>query len=208
MCNAGQTTIEKFETGRPDMRILVEGINPEPWTAPLLAKKIVGRKMVPIAYPKAELKIYKEAISETVTAALQEAGVPLPVFPKGTLLIVEFFFWRQLEQYRSLESGRLVTPKQPDTTNMTKSTEDALQKVLYHNDVHNRVTSGHLVECGAEVEPRILVMATVAKKVALDYGNVMARDLQRTGTPDSTKTVWMDGHGTPTPPQVEATRFA
>jgi Holliday junction resolvase RusA-like endonuclease len=188
------------------VRILVEGINPEPWTAPLLAKKIVGRKMVPIAYPKEELKIYKEAISETVAAALQEAGVPLPVFPKGTLLVVEFFFWRQLEQYRSLETGRLVTPQQPDTTNMIKATEDALQKVLYHNDNHNRITSGHLVECGPEVEPRIMVMVNVARPAALEFGNVIWNDSKKTGTPDSTKTVWING--TPTPPQVEATRFA
>ena len=173
------------------MRLLIEGINPMPWTAPQLGTKRVGGKVVPITFPKAELAEYQEAIHDTVASAVMEKGLQAPVFAKGTLLICEFFFWRQLESYNSLATGRKVTPKQPDVTNMLKATEDALQGVIYHNDTNNRVVSGHLVECGPEVEPRIMLIVNVARQPAINFGNLLAQEVLKKGTPDRTKTVWI-----------------
>lgn len=139
------------------MRLLIEGINPEPWRAGKLMTKVVARKAVPIQFKDQGTAAYQEAVHETVAGALAELGVPLPIYPKGTLLRVYFSFWRQIEQYTSLTTGRKVTPNQPDTSNMVKATEDALQGLLFFNDRDNRICQGNLVQVGPDVEPAIMI---------------------------------------------------
>lgn len=138
------------------MRILVEGINPQPWRAGKFGKKRVGGKLISILIKDEGTAAYQEGLHEAVTGALAELQVPLPVFPKGTLLRVKFTYWYQIEQFRNLNTGRITTPKQPDTSNLTKATEDALQGLMYHNDKDNRSTWGELVYIGTE-EPRVLI---------------------------------------------------
>jgi len=155
------------------MRFLIEGINPEPWTAPGLGTKTVGRRRVPITFPNPNMKAYQEAIHETVAQALEALKTPVPLFAKGTLLGITFYYWRQLEQFVKLDTGRKVTPKQPDVTNMNKATEDALQGLLYFNDKDNRLVTGQLVDVGPDVVPRIMILVREYDSILLDRMSVV-----------------------------------
>jgi Holliday junction resolvase RusA-like endonuclease len=139
------------------MILLIEGINPQPWMAGKLSTKRAGHRVLPIQFKDENLRVYQEALHESAAEALSRLEAPLPLFPKGTLLRVHFSFWRKIEQYTNLETGKVTTPKVPDVSNMVKATEDALQGLFYFNDRDNRVVTGHLVDVGPDVEPIVMV---------------------------------------------------
>lgn len=105
---------------------VVQGINPVPWTSPTVT---IGRKKgkpYPQVYASAELKNYKQAVSEEVQDRYPDA----PLIEDEIAL--RFFFWRKID----IDSGRSrkVQSNYADATNLQKSTEDALQGILFKND--------------------------------------------------------------------------
>ena len=136
-----------------DVTLLITDVNPTPWMAPDLA---IGRgnggKTYPMAYSPAAMRAYQDAIKESFDQAYPDHEA----FPKGTPLIVAFYFWRKLDTYKT-KTGRNQTAKRADATNMTKSTEDALQGRLYVNDVDNVATVGFVVEQSTDTEPAVMV---------------------------------------------------
>lgn len=115
----------------------VVGINPEPWAIGSPFRR--GPKGLGIS-PNQKLKAYKAAVAE-------EFVVQNPTFTGWeSLLDVQFHFWR------STEHGNIC-----DATNLQKSTEDALQKVLYANDQSNRAVSSVIVDQGPKVLPAIMI---------------------------------------------------
>jgi hypothetical protein len=134
--------------------ILFEDINPTPWMAKdLSVGRKPGGKVYPQAHSPAAQVAYQSAISESFAAAYPE----FEPFRKGTPLFALFYFWRKLDQYKT-PTGRNQTAHRVDATNSTKSTEDALQKLVYHNDVDNTATLGWIMQQGTDVEPAVLVI--------------------------------------------------
>lgn len=173
------------------IELLVAGINPEPWRSPNLGTVRRGGRVTPAAYKDENLRAYQMGVAEAVDSTLAELGLAKPYFPAGTLLTVHFEFWRQLDSYDAGGKRRHVR-HQADVTNMNKSTEDALQGILYANDRDNRRVTGELLGIGPDVEPGVHVIASPWQ--ALDGVSVdwLAGSMESTGAKvDSTRTVWV-----------------
>lgn len=117
------------------MRIVIKGINPEPWAIGTINAWGKGKADMS-ANPK--VVNYQKAIREDLEQQGYTGEYP---FAGGWPLHVEFFY------YRSTERGN-----QADTTNLNKATEDALQGVLFGNDRNNRRVVGEIMEQGPDVE--------------------------------------------------------
>lgn len=159
--------------------LLIRGINPQPWVVPDLGVGRSNGRVYPTATKRAELRAYQEAILETVEAS----EFNIDMFPADMALDVSFYFWRRLDEYTAA-SGTKVRKQKPDTTNMVKSTEDALQKVLYANDRQNIRVSGLTVAFGTEVEPAVLVVATPLARAMLATWDEVLDNLKSETTGD------------------------
>lgn len=165
------------------IQFLVEGINPEPWTI----KTGGGRVYSPEA-----VRSYKAAIRETVEDALKERKSSLPYFSADTPLAVHFYFWRQLDTAFTGAKSKRARAHHADVTNLVKSTEDALQGVLYENDRDNRIVRGQLMDMGPDVACGVLVMAwELHPNTHQEIDGVRAR-LLRMNHHDTTKTVYFN----------------
>lgn len=134
--------------------ILVIGVNPEPWQAPKLGiGRGAGGKWYPTAHTAGVQRAYQEALHDNIREALPNL-IPTP---KGQPVDLTLVFWRQVDAY-TLESGRKSKRKLADATNMQKATEDALQKILFENDVDVRRVTSETVVQGEDVEPKILIV--------------------------------------------------
>lgn len=137
------------------VRLLFEGMNPEPWRSPRLGTKMIGRKKVPVAFKDENLRSYQEAIKEAASELLNSNGVEMPMFAKGTELELDIAFWRQTDTYEG--ESRRNARNRADVTNMQKAVEDALQGIVYANDRYNVVVRSTLVAVGPDVHPRVLL---------------------------------------------------
>lgn len=175
--------------------LLIEDLNPIPWQSPELGiGRAKGGKPFPTATSPANMKNYQAGIRECCAQAYPEIGKDTPLFLKRTTLYVWFFFWRELDQFHAA-SGRRQTAQRADVSNLTKSTEDALQGFLYHNDTDNRQVLGHMFEQGPDVDrPRLLVVAADS-----NHKHVMNLFLDD-GFVQSYVTNISDNVPTPTPP--------
>ena len=123
-------------------------VNPKPWAVGPLALGRRGGKMFPKMERNASVFAFKEAVREEVE------GLRVDMLPEGSRYILEFYFWRRLESYIG-ESGRKATAHVADATNLQKSTEDALQGLLFANDRDVQVVKSTIVEQGPDVIPGI-----------------------------------------------------
>lgn len=64
---------------------------------------------------------------------------------------LKFYFWRILEEWENLQSGRTNHDHDADTTNLQKGTEDALQGLLIKNDKQVKACSGVIIHQGSEL---------------------------------------------------------
>ena len=127
----------------------LDGINPEPWTAPNMAVQHgQGGRAHPVAYKSLGLRVYQEAVKEELD------GRATLIFDPGTPITLDFYFWRKLPDYTTDESRR-ARKHEADATNMQKALEDALQGVLFENDRDVKRISSEIMEQGHDVEPRI-----------------------------------------------------
>lgn len=100
---------------------LLDGINPEPWEAPEGAVvRPKGKKPFVQFHKTARSRAYQTAIQDEFKRQYPD------VEPFDFECSVTFFFWRTLDAPRA---------RKVDATNLQKSTEDALQGLLYVNDV-------------------------------------------------------------------------
>lgn len=124
-------------------------VNPEPWSVGTIS---TGRKnggTFGRMSPSALLVAYQEAVREHLD------GVPELPFGDYDL---RFFFWRELEEYRT-ESGRRQSRHVADATNMQKALEDALQGYLIDNDRNVQHIESTIVDQGKDVKPCIVIEA-------------------------------------------------
>ena len=116
------------------MRIIIRGINPEPWAIGTINAWGKGKASMS-ANPK--VVNYQNAIREE----LENQGFTEYPFAGGWPLDVEFLY------FRSTEHGNVA-----DVTNLNKATEDALQGILFGNDRHNRRVAGEIIEQDPHVD--------------------------------------------------------
>lgn len=129
--------------------LVVTGINPEPWKGPR-----VGRNG---AYSDSEFTNYKEAMR----AALEiEFGDTVLLDPPYQVM---FYWWREIVSYKG-PSGRMVTKKSVDQTNMQKALEDCMQPHkqsnwagIIKNDSLCQFSGGLIIEQDKEVTPLIAI---------------------------------------------------
>lgn len=122
---------------------LLDGINPEPWTSPEVGTTRRAGKVVPTVYKGEQSRVYQAAIKEY----FEEHPARMHTGP----LDIQFFFWRQVASYQGGHAQRV------DATNLQKSTEDALQGILFSNDRENVAVTSVVMEQGPDVLPAILI---------------------------------------------------
>lgn len=127
---------------------VIEGVNPEPWTAPGLGVIRRAGKAVPIAYKDGGVAAYQDAVRDALESQVE--GDP----PEDDLFVT-FFLWRQLPAYEG--DKRKVRRHVADATNMQKSLEDACQGLLFKNDRQVKRVVTHIVEQDYETNPLIVV---------------------------------------------------
>lgn len=98
---------------------LTADCNPVPWKSPTLGTRRHGGKVAPTSSPNMEMVTYQNALREQFREFWDELPYPGKVE-------LHWEFSRQLMSYKSA-SGRMVTKHVCDTTNMVKSSEDAIQ---------------------------------------------------------------------------------
>jgi Holliday junction resolvase RusA-like endonuclease len=134
----------------------ITDINPVPWQSPdISVGRGKGGRAFPVAHSPANMRAFQSAIKECVTQAYPN----LPMFPKGASLHVFFYYWRGLDLYKTA-SGRRQTAHRADTSNISKNVEDALQGIVYHNDVDNETVLGRMVEQSVDTAPALLIAIT------------------------------------------------
>lgn len=129
---------------------LVEGLNPEPWTASLASVgQKDGKKFVQFYKPE-PLRLYQESFKEMFVEQNPHAEMR-----PGELCLL-FYFWRQLTLNEIFE-GKNRRSHVADATNLQKSTEDALQGILYKNDSLVRSVQSRIIEQNRDTTSRILI---------------------------------------------------
>lgn len=134
---------------------LIEHIQPEPWEA---AQASTGRrkgKLFVQHYSPEAMVQYKDALAKEF---IQQYGKPCedPNFPPVNR--IQFYFWREVVRYET-PTGKIQTGNVADATNLQKSTEDALQGILYPNDRTNFHVSSAIVAQAFGVLPGIMIVA-------------------------------------------------
>jgi Holliday junction resolvase RusA-like endonuclease len=124
--------------------ILVPQINPEPWTAPEVSIGRRGGKLAPQVFKREQLRQYQEALHDYIEDTY-------PMKPLVSDLILEFWFWRELDTPNS---------KRADATNLQKSTEDALHGLLFENDRQVQDVHSVIVAQDVGIEPTIIIRWT------------------------------------------------
>jgi Holliday junction resolvase RusA-like endonuclease len=131
----------------------IKDINPEPWTAPNVSIGRSGSRIFPRVHKSARLDNYQQGIAESIKAAYPDIAMERP----DSTLVVQFFFWRQLEGYTTA-TGRSSRRHVADATNCSKALEDALQGILYKNDSQIAAPLPVMVEQQATTKPLIIIV--------------------------------------------------
>ncbi len=137
------------------LHMVIEGINPQPWTAPEASIGRRGGKMFAQLHKNGELRAYQEAIREEVELLLTRQ-YPDFVMAEGPVTL-RFRVWRRLEVYENAK-GHTVRKHRADATNIQKALEDALQKILFKNDSQVVEVSTIIEVQEVDVEPAIEIM--------------------------------------------------
>lgn len=156
----------------------LEGLNPEPWTAP---EGSIGR-----ANGKLYVQMHKSATLDSFQRALKaELGnYDTKMYPASQLVYLKLWLWRNLHVYES-DKGKKVRRHAADATNMQKAVEDALQGVLFKNDNQVLWVQTHVVEQGPEVQPCIVIeVGTMNPTPPLDRSGFRHKAVPRHTAPE------------------------
>lgn len=120
---------------------IIPQINPEPWTSPEVSIGRKGGKLAPQVFKREQLRQYQEAVADYIERTYGPA-------PTEDELVLQFWFWRELDTPRS---------KKSDATNLQKATEDALHGLLFANDRQVQDVRSIIVAQDVGVEPTIII---------------------------------------------------
>lgn len=128
------------------MKWFLLNLNPEPWAIGPVGYSRRGGRMSAYVGRNQQLDAYKQAVKEELGTQDQLTGK----------IVLRFFFWRNRAEYTTPQA-RTHRKHEADLTNLVKSTEDALQGILFVNDKDVIDSHGVLVEQGPDVEGRIII---------------------------------------------------
>jgi hypothetical protein len=150
-------------------RRFVLNVNPEPWAIGDLdvGRSKSGKQFARVA-PNHQLVAFQEAVRGELE---EEEG-----FPEDLNYKLTFYFWRRLDWYLDA-SDRKRYAHQADATNMQKGLEDALQGTLFDNDRDVHDIRSVVVEQGPNINPRILIVASEAPRLADVYREIASLGL-------------------------------
>jgi hypothetical protein len=139
---------------------MVVGPRAVPWSAPIVClNRRTGQRFTARARKtrahlgQLSLDDWKGLVTKTARSII--SGIEADSYPQRGFLWLHLDFYEQTEdrsKYGCLWGARIAHNKRsgkwtkrgpscPDVSNCFKSTEDALQEVLFHNDVQNRMTT-------------------------------------------------------------------
>lgn len=150
---------------------LVEDLNPEPWTASEGSVGRKGGKTFVLFHKPTQLRNYQEALTEMFKQQNPQARLYT-----GNLEL-HFYFWRELASYET-PTGRQGRAHIADATNLQKSTEDALQGILYKNDRDIRCIQSVIVSQTPSTIPAILI--GIGQHDSTSLGQAFAKRLELT----------------------------
>ena len=133
-------------------------VNPYPWKVPPMTVGRKGKALFVRAGRDEGLHTFKQAVAEIV-------GAQNPHLIDGKVKL-SLWFWRNIPEYTTTQ-GRRARKHEADVTNMQKATEDALQGILYLNDVDNIDVHSRLISQGAESYSFLVIRAEQADLVEL-----------------------------------------
>ena len=129
-------------------------VNPEPWAiGPVGYARRAGR-MTAYVGRNTQLDTYKKTIQEAIESES-------PVMLEGKLSVT-FFFWRHRAEYKTPQA-HTHRKHEADVTNLQKSTEDALQSVLYKNDKDNIHVDSYIMAQGPDVIGKVVIRISEAE---------------------------------------------
>jgi len=128
-------------------RWFVLDVNPEPWAIGPVGYSRRGGKMSAYVGQNKQLDTYKQTIREAM-------GTKEKLFD-GKVSIT-FYFWRNRAEYKT-PAASTHRKHEADATNLLKSTEDALQDVLYKNDKDNSHVQAYIVDQGPGVKGKVVI---------------------------------------------------
>ena len=141
---------------------LIDGVQPEPWEAP---EGSVGRNRNGKLFVKMTTTPKQRGFQEDLKSAFNEA-YPEVEMATGPVAL-SLYFWRDLPLAE--HETRNVRSHRADATNLQKSTEDALQKILYKNDNQVVHAESWIVRQEPDTPPAILIVMTRDPYFGLDY---------------------------------------
>lgn len=159
----------------------IDGVNPEPWEAPAASIGRKNGKVFPHLRQSNKLRDYKTHVREAFTERYPDF-VP----SDSDILNVTFYFWREVESVET-GKGRKSRSNYADATNLQKSTEDALQGLLYHNDRQVKRVTTQIVTQGPDVEAGIVVILDFVTVESIQSGESI-RTLLRSQFPTVQRT--------------------
>jgi Holliday junction resolvase RusA-like endonuclease len=153
-------------------------VNPEPWAiGPLSVTRNKG-KLIPYVGRNLQLHAYKQAVKSELGE-----GHTLIVGP----VELRFYFWRRRDSYTTPQA-RGHRKHEADVTNLQKSTEDALQGILFKNDKDTNDVRSVMVEQGANVHGRVVIAVrkgTVFPEVAAELPAMVTELISELNDPES-----------------------
>lgn len=134
-------------------------VNPDPWEVGPMNVVRKGGVFRPFVGRSQKLDDYKKAVREAIMKGDQPYS-----FMTGKLSLT-CWFWRNRAEYENPQARRYRS-HDADATNLLKSTEDALQGLLYDNDKDNVHVQGYIVAQGPNVQPAVIICLKPAPGVA------------------------------------------
>jgi len=146
---------------------VIDGINPEPWTASEASTARKNGKDYIQFHKREQLRTYQNALKEEFRRLFPH------VKPIEGEVCIEFYFWRDVASYRGGHANIA------DATNLQKATEDALQDVLFANDRAVRWVSSGVVAQAPGVDPAILIRVVDLPEAVAHAEGVLAAQRER-----------------------------
>lgn len=122
---------------------LLDGINPEPWTAPTANLRRSAKKTWVQMMKDPKLTAFQNAVREDLERLY---GPEIKLWPSDVPLGMSYYFWR------STAFGQPA-----DLDNLQKATSDALQGVLFDNDRAVTYVESAIVEQAPDVIPKLVI---------------------------------------------------
>lgn len=168
-----------------DSQWFVLPVNPEPWA--------IG----PVGYGRRAGKMSAYVGRNQQLAAFQEA-VREAIGPQELIdgdISITFFFWREQVDYKTPQA-RTARKHEADATNLQKSTEDALQGILYKNDKDNKHVESYIIEQGPDVVGKIVIRISECKHDGMMqipaemFPEILKIDMTAAMSPSPSSNVW------------------